>query len=60
AGTHEVVWTYRPRSFLFGAVVTFFTIAALVISTRFVKQRAHENFFRDTLKSVGNGERGEV
>jgi len=60
AGSHEVVWTYQPRSVLFGAVVTFFTIAALIISARFVKHRAHENFFRDTLKSVGNGERSEV
>jgi hypothetical protein len=59
-GAHEIVWTYRPRSFLFGAVVTFFTFAALVISTRFVKHRAYENFFRDTLKSVGNGERRAV
>jgi hypothetical protein len=60
AGVHEVVWTYRPRSILFGAVVTFFTIAALVISSWFVKHRAHENFFRGTLKSVGNGEQTEV
>ncbi|HEX7193248.1 MAG TPA: hypothetical protein VF381_16880 [Thermoanaerobaculia bacterium] len=60
AGSHEIAWTYRPRSILFGGVVTFFTIAALIISTRFVKQRAHEIFFRDTLKSVGNGERRAV
>ena len=60
AGSHEVVWTYRPRSFLFGAVVTFFTIAALIISSRFVKHREHENFFRDTLKSVGNRDGSEV
>ncbi len=60
AGPHEVVWTYRPRSILFGGVATLFTIAALIISTRFVKHRAHENFFRGTLKSVGNGERREV
>jgi uncharacterized membrane protein YfhO len=60
AGPHEIVWTYRPRSILFGAIVTFFTIAALIISTTFVKHRAHENFFRVTLKSVGNGERSEV
>jgi hypothetical protein len=60
AGVHEIVWTYRPRSILFGAVVTFFTIVALIISTRFVKQRAHENFFRVALKSVGNGEESAV
>jgi hypothetical protein len=60
AGAHEVVWTYRPRSILFGGVVTFFTIAALIISSRFVKHRAHENFFRDTLKSVGNRDGSEV
>jgi hypothetical protein len=60
AGKHEIVWTYRPRSIVLGAVVTFFTFAALVISTRFVKHRGHENFFRDTLKSVGNGERSAV
>jgi hypothetical protein len=59
-GAHEIVWTYRPRSFLFGALVTFFTIAALIISARFVKHRAHENFFRVALKSVGNGERSAV
>ncbi|HEX3581290.1 MAG TPA: hypothetical protein VH087_05985 [Thermoanaerobaculia bacterium] len=60
AGKHAIVWTYRPRSILFGGVVTFFTICALIISTWFVKQRAHENFFRGTLKSVGNGERSAV
>jgi hypothetical protein len=60
AGAHEVVWTYRPRSILFGGVVTFFTIAALIISSRFVKHRAHENFFRGALKSVGNGDGAEV
>jgi hypothetical protein len=60
AGSHEIVWTYRPRSVLFGGVVTFFTIAALIISSRFVKHREHENFFRDTLKSVGNRDGSEV
>ncbi|HEY2829746.1 MAG TPA: YfhO family protein [Thermoanaerobaculia bacterium] len=59
-GAHEIVWTYRPPSIVLGAVVTFFTFIALVIPTRFVKHRAHEKFFRDTLKSVGNGERSAV
>jgi len=60
AGPHEIVWTYRPRSILLGGVVTFFALAALIMSTVFVKHRAHENFFRGTLKSVGNSDRCEV
>jgi hypothetical protein len=38
-GRHEVVWTYRPRSFFLGAVMTLVTLVSLQISI-FVK-RSH-------------------
>ncbi|HVG25727.1 MAG TPA: hypothetical protein VND45_16340 [Thermoanaerobaculia bacterium] len=36
-GHHEVVWTYRPRSLFFGALVTFVTLLAMTFAT-FVKR----------------------
>jgi hypothetical protein len=60
AGAHEIVWSYQPRSIRLGGVVTFFALAVLIMSSVFVKRRAHENFFRGTLKSVGNSDRSEV
>src|SRR5205814_8277038 len=45
AGAHEIVWSYRPRSILLGGTVTLLALAAWVMSTWFVKRRAHENFF---------------
>ncbi|MFP5245146.1 MAG: hypothetical protein ACLGH0_00535, partial [Thermoanaerobaculia bacterium] len=37
AGRHEVVWKYRPRSFLIGASMTLITLLVL-FSSRFVKR----------------------
>ena len=36
-GHHEIVWTYRPYSIVFGAIVTSLTLLALTLS-RFVKR----------------------
>jgi hypothetical protein len=37
AGHHEIVWTYHPRSFFFGAIMTLVTLIALTLSV-FVKR----------------------
>lgn len=37
AGHHEIVWTYHPRSFFFGAIMTLVTLFALMFSV-FVKR----------------------
>jgi hypothetical protein len=42
-GHHEIVWTYRPFSFLAGAVLTLFTLIALQISF-FVKGSSHSSW----------------
>ena len=36
-GHHEIVWTYRPRSLVFGAIVTSLTLLAMTLF-RFVKR----------------------
>jgi hypothetical protein len=43
-GKHEIVWRYRPLSFVIGALITLFAIVALMLSRAIVKRRAHENF----------------
>lgn len=49
AGRHEVVWRYRPRTLVAGIPITIaallWMLASLVLSTSFVKQRTHKNFF---------------
>lgn len=36
-GRHEIIWTYHPRSFFFGAIMTLVTLIALTLSV-FVKR----------------------
>jgi len=43
-GRHEIIWRYRPLSFVIGALITLFAIVALMLSRAIVKRRAHENF----------------
>jgi hypothetical protein len=51
AGTHEVVWRYRPRTLAAGILITLsalvWMLTALVLSSTFVKQQTHKKFFRD-------------
>lgn len=51
AGRHEVVWRYRPRTLVAGIALTLsalvWMVVALVLSTRFVKRRAHKKIFSD-------------
>jgi uncharacterized membrane protein YfhO len=49
-GHHSIKWTYRPLSLIVGAVLTFATLAHLLLSHMFVKRARRENFLRASLK----------
>ena len=43
-GKHEIVWTYRPRTFFLGVVMTLVTLLALQISYVVKRSDARKNF----------------
>lgn len=49
AGKHDVMWRYRSLPLAIGALVTLLALVRMLFPNSFVKQRAHENFFRSTL-----------
>ena len=49
-GHHEIAWRYRPAPLVIGAIITLLAIVRLLLSSVFVKGRAHENFFRVSFK----------
>ena len=59
-GHHEVAWRYRPASLLVGSFVTLAALARLLLSSIFVKGRAHEKNFRSSTRLRGLARRCEV
>ena len=43
-GRHEIVWSYRPRTFFFGAAMTLITLLALQISIIVKRREKRKNF----------------
>jgi len=44
-GHHQIVWRYRPRSFVIGAALTILAIVRMLLSKNFVKRKwARKNF----------------
>ena len=47
-GHHEVVWSYHPRAFTIGSVLTMLMLARMLLSKKIVKRMRHKkNFERD-------------